>query len=169
MHASFEKLFTELELQRMQTLNSVGHLGSEQLNRSLAKGKWSIAQILNHLITAEKLSLQYVKKKVQGIETVPNTGLWEEIKMIMLVASQRMPGLKFKAPRVVIETATGHTDLIAITKEWDGVRHEFKQLLETIPDEYVNRRVYRHVRAGYLNLKHALRFFREHVIHHTPK
>jgi uncharacterized damage-inducible protein DinB len=169
MHPSFQKLFAELEIQRMRTLDSVKHLDNKQLNRPLTEGKWSVAQILSHIVAAERLSLGYVKKKTQGIETAPDTGLWEEIKMIMLVASQRVPGLKFKAPRVVVETTTVHPDLDSITKEWDAVRNEFKLLLDTIPDEYVNRRVYKHARAGYLNLKHALRFFGEHVIHHTPQ
>jgi uncharacterized damage-inducible protein DinB len=169
MHPSFQKLFTELEIQRMQTLRSVEHLDQPRLNRSLIKGKWSIAQILSHIVAAERLSLQYVKKKIQGIETAADTGLWEEIKMLMLVASQRAPGLKFKAPRFVVETTTVHADLASIVKEWDAVRNEFKLLLDAVPDQCTNRRVYRHPRAGYLNLKHALRFFSEHIIHHTPQ
>jgi uncharacterized damage-inducible protein DinB len=169
MHPSFQKLFAELEIQRTRTLNSVQHLNNVQLNRSLTEGKWSIMQILSHLVAAERLSLAYVKKKILGIETAPDTGMWEEIKMILLIASQRMPGLKFKAPKIVVQTTTAHPDLGSITREWDSVRNEFKQVLDTIPNDFINRRVYKHARAGYLNLKHALRFFREHVTHHTPQ
>lgn len=169
MHSAFQKLFTEIESQRGKMLDSVQHLTEEQLNKPLAAGKWSISQILSHLITAERMSLFYIQKKMQGVAETPNTGLWAEVKINLLKISQRLPGLKFKAPRRVVENTTDYHTIASITWEWDKVRNEFKALLEKIPDQYVNRRLYRHPRAGYLNVKHALLFFREHIIHHSPQ
>ena len=169
MHPAFQKLFTEIESQRWKTLDSVRHLTEEQLNKPFATGKWSISQILSHVIAAERMSLLYIQKKVQGAEEAPNTGLWEEVKINLLKVSQRLPGLKFKAPQRVVDNTTDYHNLASISKEWETVRSEFKSLLEKIPDQYVNRRLYRHPRAGYLNVKHALLFFREHIIHHTPQ
>lgn len=169
MHPSFQKLFEEIESQRKSILSSVHHLTQDQLNKPLAPGKWSVSQILSHLITAERMSVNYIQKKIQGIEQIEDTGLWEELKINLLKISQRLPGLKFKAPNRVVENTTFYNDLSTITKEWDLVRNEFKTLLEKIPAQYINRRIYRHVRAGYLNVRHALIFFREHIIHHTPQ
>ena len=169
MHPSFQKLFDEIESQRKSILDSVHPLTQDQLNRSLAPGKWSVSQILSHLITAERMSVNYIQKKIQGIEQIEDTGPWEELKINLLKISQRLPGLKFKAPGKVVENTTFYNDLLTITKEWDLVRNEFRTLLEKIPAQYINRRIYRHVRAGYLNVRHALIFFREHIIHHTPQ
>jgi uncharacterized damage-inducible protein DinB len=169
MHSSFQKLFTAIELQRQKTLDSVRHLTEGQLNKTAGPDKWSAAQILSHIIAGERMSVLYIKKKIQGITQATDTGIWEEVKINLLKLSQRLPGLKFRAPRSVIEHTTLYTDLPTIIKEWDQVRDEFRQLLETIPDQYINRRIYRHVRAGYLNVRHALLFFREHIIHHTPQ
>ena len=168
MHPSFQKLFAILELQRKKTLDSVMQLNNEQIN-SAPEGKWSIAHILSHIIAAENMSLQYIRKKIQGVKEAEDTGIKEEIKMIVLKMSQRLPGIKFKAPKQVVETTTLFRDFETIKKEWDTVRGEFSTLLETIPDEYVNRKIYRHVRVGYLNMKHALMFFREHIGHHIPQ
>jgi hypothetical protein len=87
----------------------------------------------------------------------------------LLKLSQRIPGIKFKAPGKVVESTTRYHNLSIITNEWDLVRSEFRSLLEKIPDQYVNRMIYKHVRVGYLNMKHGLMFFREHIHHHTPQ
>ncbi|CAN5408629.1 hypothetical protein BH10BAC4_BH10BAC4_14280 [soil metagenome] len=169
MNSSFQKLFATIELQRQKTLDSVRHLSEEHLNKPPGPDKWSAAQILSHLIAGERMSFLYIKKKIQGVAQATDTGIWEEVKINLLKLSQRLPGLKFKAPRIIIEHTPLYKDLPTIIKEWDQVRDDLKQLLETIPDQYINRRVYKHPRAGYLNVRHALLFFREHVIHHTPQ
>ena len=169
MHPALEQLFAEIEVQRKKALNSVKDFTNKQLNTSLLPGKWSAAQILNHLITAEQLSLRYMQKKIQGIKDTSDSGLLEELKINLLIISQRIPGLKFKAPKAVMDHMAMNQDLNSITSEWDKVRGELKSLLEKIPDEHVNRKIYRHAIAGYLNVKHSLLFFREHLIHHTPQ
>lgn len=169
MHPAFQKILSEIEVQRRKTLDSVRHLTPEQFNRSPEPGKWSVAQIMSHLIGGEKLSLLYLQKKIQGVEQAEDTGLWEEVKITLLKISQRLPGLKFKAPRRIVENTVQYPDVSTIEREWDMVRTEFKTFLEKMPDQFVNRRIYKHPRAGYLNVRHALIFFREHVIHHTPQ
>ena len=169
MHPSLQKLFSELETQRKRTVESVKTFSHEQLHKTPFPGKWSAAQILNHLVTAEQLSLRYMQKKIQGIKEVPDSGLWEEVKINLLKISQRLPGLKFKAPKGVVENMTQYPDLTTLVAEWDNVRSELKSLLEKIPDDLINRKIYRHTIAGYLNAKHSLLFFREHITHHTPQ
>ena len=166
MRLKLEQLFLEIESQRMETLNSIKDFTHQQLNRPPLPGKWSAAQILSHLITAEQLSLRYMQKKIQGIKDTTDSGLLEELKINLLILSQRLPGLKFKAPKVVIEQMAELQDLNSIHAEWDKVRRELKILLDNIPDELINRKIYRHALAGYLNVKHCLLFFREHIIHH---
>lgn len=145
----------------------MAQLPIEKLNHS-QPGRWSINQIIAHLIAGEKLSVAYLQKKILAINEVDNTGIYEEIKMIGLIISQRLP-LKFRAPRVVVENTTQTTDLSLLVKEWDSVREELRQLLEKVNDDQINRRIYKHVRAGKLNIQHALIFFREHIIHHYPQ
>ena len=169
MNADLQNLFDELEIQRKKTLDSLEALSHEQLNKAPFPGKWSAAQIVSHLVTAEQLSLRYMQKKVQGIKEAPDSGLWEELKISLLKISQRLPGLKFKAPKGVVENMAQYEDLVTMTLEWDKVRRELKSLLEKIPDNLVKRKIYRHAIAGYLNVKQSLLFFREHIIHHTPQ
>jgi len=166
MHLKLRQLFLEIENQRKETLNSVVGFTQSQLNQPLIPGKWSAAQILNHLITAEQLSLRYMQKKFLGIKDTTDSGMLEEIKINLLILSQRLPGIKFKAPKAVMEQMMQLNDLNSIATEWNKVREELALLLEKIPDDLVNRKIYRHAIAGYLSVKHSLIFFREHITHH---
>jgi uncharacterized damage-inducible protein DinB len=167
LNAKLHQLYNSLEFQRIQLLDSLKNLSSEKLNRQ-PKGKWSINQIVAHLITAERMSIQYLTKKIQGIDQVDDTRLIEELKMIALIVSQRLP-LKFKAPRAVVENTPHSSDLRQLAQEWNTLRIDLKNLLEKIADHQIKRKIYKHVRAGKLNIQQALVFFREHIIHHRSQ
>jgi uncharacterized damage-inducible protein DinB len=167
MNKILERQLTALEVQRNELFTSLHSLPTEKMNNH-SEGRWSINQILAHLIAAEKLSISYLQKKILAMNEVDNTGIYEEIKMIGLIISQRLP-FKFKAPRVVVENTSQTTDIAQLEKEWSSSREELRQLLEKVSDDQVKRRIYKHVRAGKLNIQHALIFFREHIIHHHPQ
>lgn len=167
MNTKLRQLYDSLESQRIKLIDSLKNLPLEKLNQQ-PEGKWSINQIIAHLITAEKMSVMYLTKKIQGVNEVENSGFFQELKMLGLIVSQRLP-FKFKAPKVVVENTSASTDLKQLEQEWNSVRKEMETLLEKIKDDEVKRMIYKHVRAGKLNIQHALIFFREHIIHHQPQ
>lgn len=167
MNPKLQKLIDSLEAQRSQLLKTITPLSSEKLNRRIENG-WSINQIIAHLIAAEKLSLAYVQKKIQAVDQVGDTGLIEELKMVALKLSQRLP-FRFKAPRLVVENTSQSTDIFVLEQEWISARQQLKGLLEKVADDQIDRKMYKHVRAGKLNIQHMLIFFGEHVIHHHPQ
>jgi uncharacterized damage-inducible protein DinB len=167
VNKTLQTLLSSLEIEREKLMDSLAMLSSEKLNSAPA-GKWSIAQIVAHLITAERLSIQYMQKKIQGIEQAGDAGIVEEGKLIVLIISQRLP-LRFNAPKLVKESTPTLSTLPELTAQWDSVRSDLKQLLEKIPDHLVKRKIYKHVFAGKLNSRQALIFFREHFIHHLPQ
>ncbi len=167
MNTQLEQLFNKLESDREKLFIRIAKLPLEQFNHS-EPGKWSIHQILAHLVTAEKLSLQYLHKKILGIHEADESGIVEEVKMIVLKISQRLP-FKFKAPKKVVEFTPAYPDLETLNEEWNSLRKELKSFLEKIKDDQVNKKIYRHVFAGMLSSKQALIFFREHFIHHLPQ
>jgi uncharacterized damage-inducible protein DinB len=167
LNQSLQKKFELLELQRKALFESLKKVSMEKLTQC-PEGRWSIVQIVAHLIAAEKLSVAYLSKKIMAINEVGDTGLWEEIKMIGLILSQRLP-LKYKAPRVVVENTAKETSIAQLEQEWASVRAELKALLENISDSQVNRKIYKHIFAGKLNVQQALVFLSEHFIHHQPQ
>ncbi len=167
MNIKLRQLYDSLESQRIKLIGSLKILPLEKLNQQ-PEGKWSINQIIAHLITAEKMSVMYLTKKIQGVNELENSGFFQELKMLGLIVSQRLP-FKFKAPKVVVENTSTSTDLKQLEQEWNSVRKEMEALLEKIKDDQIKRMIYKHVRAGKLNIQHALIFFREHIIHHQPQ
>jgi len=162
-----ERLYNVIEKQRHKLLTSLRNFSNEELNAH-PPGKWSINQIIAHLITAEDLSIVYLKMKMLRINEVKDSGLLEELKMILLVVSQRLP-LKFKAPKMVVDRTSTETDLNKLITEWDKTRLELKNILDRIESRHIKRKIYRHVRVGMLNIQHTLKFIDEHVGHHTPQ
>jgi len=169
MHPALQSLFEQIENRRESILNSFRSLTEAQLNQRPRNDQWSAAEVLSHLVSAEKLSVAYMQKKAQNLPNLDRTGPWEEIKMGMLIISQRMPGLKFKAPKRVVESTTLLTSLSEIEAVWKAVREDLRRLLESLPPAEHDRKVYRHPAVGYLNSRQALIFLREHLIHHAPQ
>lgn len=167
MNLKLQHLFDALETDRKNLLSMIETLPADA-QQYAPEGKWSIRQILAHIISAERLSVLYLNKKILGIKEVDNTGLWEEIKMVFLQVSQRLP-LKFRAPRTLVEQTPVYTSFDELVVDWDKTRAELKVLLEKFDDTQIRKRIYKHIRAGRLNIQHALIFFREHIIHHTPQ
>src|SRR5260221_7426736 len=167
MNSRLQSLFNSIETQRHSLLSSLKELPSKKLNNHLPN-KWSINQIIAHLISAEQLSVRYIGKKMLGIDQASDTGVYEELKMILLQISQRVP-LKYKAPKKVVENTLNESDIHRLIEQWNLVRNDFRTILEKIEDHQINRGIYRHVRVGMINIQHAVKFFGEHVTHHVPQ
>lgn len=167
MNKKLQLLFLSLESERDALMTSLKNLSADKRQHA-PEGKWSIQQILAHLIAAEKLSIMYLQKKMLGITEAENTGLWEEAKMILLRISQRLP-FKFKAPKTVVDNTPSYASFEELMADWDKTRAELKTLLEKFDDTQIKKQIYKHVRAGRLNIQHALMFFQEHIVHHTPQ
>jgi hypothetical protein len=160
--------FSGIEKQRAQLLSALRDQPEQRLHWS-PPGKWSILRILSHLIAGERTGLEYVRKKILGVQTVGDSGPFESFKMSILVLSQRLPLLKYKAPRLIEDRTVVLRDLASVEREWSALREEWRSFLENIPEQHVNKKIFRHVVAGRLNIEQGLRFFAEHVTHHRPQ
>jgi uncharacterized damage-inducible protein DinB len=169
MNKRLQKLFNKIEDQKQEVLEMIADLSSDQINAQPSTGKWSISQIISHLIIAERLSINYIQKKIQGIDKIENSGFLEEIKMLVLKVSQRIDGIKFNAPKYVVDNTIVYLNADELKNEWAKTRMDFYQLLERVEDTQLNKKIYKHAVAGYLNIQHAIQFFGEHVTHHTPQ
>ncbi len=168
MNKLFTPVFHELEKQREEILQSVSHLSDEAFGRAPQPGKWSVAQILTHILTSEKLSLAYMKKKIQGIDQLKDSGVMESLRLWLLIVSQRIP-VKYKAPKVVVENTPETLSLNQLTEEWTNLRKELATFLSAIDDKYARRVIYKHPMAGRFDVRQTLIFFREHIHHHRPQ
>jgi uncharacterized damage-inducible protein DinB len=166
MNQKVQCIFDLAETDRLKILELVSRMSEEKFLHRRNR-KWSVSQILSHLITAERLSLLYMKKKSLGKKEVDDSGVWEEIKFLILKISQRLP-FKYKAPPVLNEEPKS-LSFEAIVKQWQLVRKDFSQFADTLEEEDLKKKIYKHPFAGRLNVMHAIAFFREHANHHLPQ
>jgi hypothetical protein len=167
VNSALQNLFNALEHQRLALLEEAKSRTSQQLNNR-KNNKWSISQIVGHLVQAERMSVGYMAKKINAIKEVDNTGFWGEIKLLVFIASQRLP-FKYKAPKNLGDKPPSYADFASLERDWNASREQLKQFLETVPDWGLNKNIYRHPVMGRCSVVHALKFFREHIIHHYPQ
>jgi uncharacterized damage-inducible protein DinB len=167
MNVVLRGVFEKLETEREQILQTIESLTEEHYGTSL-NSRWSISQILTHLITSERLALRYMKKKSLGIAQLPNSGWIEPMKLVLLRASQRLP-LRYKAPQTIIDHTPAALTLAETKQQWPTSRLELQQFLESIDEKNVHKLIFKHPIAGKLNVIQGVAFLREHQLHHLPQ
>lgn len=169
MNTYFKSAFEKLEQQRFEIVERIKSVSPEKFNHQPSSGKWSIAQILTHIITAEQLSLAYMKKKRPAISELADSGINESFRLGLLIISQRIPALKFKAPSVVVKSTPAPYSLQEALEKWEQHRVELKNFLETFEEKHARKVLYKHPIAGRFDTRQAVVFFHEHIIHHLPQ
>lgn len=169
MNKKLQRIYDRLERSKEELLKDLAEIPEEKLNARNRSDGWSINQILFHLQEAEKFSVLYMQKKSNGIITLENSGLKESLKSMMLTLSQRVPFLKYKAPRVIPEPPFENLSLDNILIQWNNVRLDLKELLDHIEEKDIRKKIYKHPIAGYLNAPQGVDFLREHLLHHLPQ
>jgi DinB superfamily len=169
LNPSFQNIFNALERQRTEILSQVKQLPADRYMLQPSPAKWSIAQILTHLLTSEQLSIGYMRKKMLGIDQLRNSGILDSLKFTVLQLSQRIPNLKFKAPQVVQANTPKPLSVDELILQWGTLRNDLKMLLESIKEKDVKKVIYKHPIAGRLDAAQATAFFYEHIHHHWPQ
>lgn len=168
MLPSLQLLFDELERQKANMIDHVSQVNDERFYKKPNPNKWSVAQILTHIMIAERMSLRYMKKKSLGIDKLPDSGLFEQIKYSVLKLSQRLP-LRYKAPGVVVENTPHALSLEELQVQWKESRAELYNFLSSIEKKNIRKKIYKHAFAGRLDVRQALGFLDEHMKHHAPQ
>jgi uncharacterized damage-inducible protein DinB len=166
MNQKLLRIFERAEADRKAILDIIKNLPEDKFSHRPVN-KWSISQIIAHIILAERFSLQYMKKKSLGIDSVGKSGLWEDLKFFILKISQRIP-MKYKAPKVLGESPQPLSREDAV-RQWLQVRNELHAFISTLDNQHVKKKIYKHPVSGRLNVMQAVSFFREHANHHLPQ
>lgn len=161
------RAFDKLEKQRAELLNLYRQQNLEQLQFKPKADSWNMLQVMRHLVTAESLSLVYIKRKMNEAENIPKVGAMAKIRAFLLKLALGSP-IKFKAPKIA-EVKEENPDFNATTDEWDNIREELKELLLSADEDIFSKTIYKHPRAGYLTLKQTIIFMEDHIDHHLKQ
>lgn len=167
MEKKLLRQFDALEKQRQQLLQRISSLNDEQLNKIPAADKWSINQIIFHVILAEELSYKSIKAKVISSKDFQKASAMSFVRSALLKLFLRS-SKKFKAPLIVSEPPL-KSNLSDLIIKWEEVRLLMKELLESLPPHLLNKYIYKHPAAGKMNIYGGLDFMYEHTRRHETQ
>lgn len=156
-----------LETGTMRLFALVQDVPEETLSRQPFEGYWSALQAVNHIYLVEKLSLQYIHKKLQAPEKLKPYTISTWPRVWMLIWALRSP-LKFKAPpQARMEEGQELLALNALRPAWEDLRGSLLDTLSVHETGMRTKLVFRHPFTGRLTLGQMLIFLNEHLRHHT--
>jgi hypothetical protein len=160
--------FSKLENSRIQLLLKLKNTSRFVLETPPALGKWSVSQIFYHLNKAESFSTIYVSKKRLDVNNLKTTGFNEYIRMVGLKLIFVLP-FSLKAPVNVLGDVPEKVDYKSITTEWNETRNKLKELLESLPDDILNKNVFKQPAIGRINVFQMLDFMQAHFNRHEKQ
>jgi uncharacterized damage-inducible protein DinB len=167
MNPKLEDKYLSLEESRNKLLNELKGLDDTQLNACLIEGKWSIGQIVAHLVQVEQLTYSYIRKKLDQEEGLRNTTLKNTINSTLLRLALKS-GMKFKAPQVIAELPQ-IVSIPELWSQWNDLRYTLEDMLTEMPPALIDKCVFRHPFAGMLTIGQTLTFIQDHFNHHLPQ
>lgn len=139
------------------------------LNQKLSPERWSVYEVMQHLMLSEGNSLKYLRKKSQGLAGLEPAGFRAGFRVWLLELIMRSP-VKFKAPKGAgVEVFVPVESFAALSGQWQKQREELRQFLSELPLEIFDKEVYRHPRSGMLSIEGMLRFFQVHFDRHNKQ
>lgn len=131
-------------------------------------GEWSIAQVVEHILSSETGTLGYMKKKSSGGWDVLEDAGDEHRASSAAINARLESNERYKAPDVLPEP-TNALALGELYEKWNTLREELRSFVSQVQPEHFHKLVFRQPAAGMLTLLHALEFMDAHLRHHIPQ
>jgi uncharacterized damage-inducible protein DinB len=164
MNPTLEIKYLSLEKSRNRLLDELEGFDEELLTAQPAEGKWSINQIILHLIQVEKFTTGYVQNKLQKNTPLKSSAFSNKLKFILLKLALKSTK-KFVAPAPVANVPNTET-LLNLRKQWDNTRFSLEDLLNDLPAHSLNKYYFKHPSVGPLTIPQTLGFLQDHFNHH---
>ena len=161
MIEKLDRLDKELDI----LFKSLSKYSNEQINLKPNLKKWSIGENLYHLWLSETSTEKYIRKKTSYPDTLVNVNPIATLKLSILYFIFFI-GIKFKAPKILVDPIPNKIDLKKLKKKWLESRKSFKTLIESLDENDLNKGVLRHPLVGRINMKMTLDFLFYHFKNH---
>ncbi|MEN8929027.1 MAG: DinB family protein, partial [Flavobacteriales bacterium] len=159
--------YIELADLKNRVLNNLVDFSTEELNFKPTEDQWSIAQVLDHLIETETGTNKYVNYTLKTIDLQPRAGVKSYLGSKVLNKKLKSDE-KFKVPSMFSEPEKGKS-YAELKDKWDKSRIYLIQTVETFPKGKRRKAIFKHPKAGLLNMNQTLLFMINHIHHHIPQ
>lgn len=167
MNKKLKSAFQELENARLQMQHVAEGCDERQQYYKPSDHEWSIVQVMTHLMNAEQAILTYIRGKISNPVQLKKAGFQSGLRSLLVSLALKYVK-KLKAPAIVANP-TDTLNFGQVKQAWSEGRDQLRKLLEEMPDELIDKEIFRHPRAGMMNIYQTLIFMREHVQHHMAQ
>lgn len=171
MDVRFQKKFDKIELCRTDLLQKLENIDLEKLNLKPYENKWSIIQIIFHIVKTEHLSIISVEKNLKNFysdrQNVSSANILSSIKYNFLILMLKSP-VKMKAPKILAGIPDTYNFENLIIK-WKTLRNNFKNILEHFPQRLDNIIFFTHPYGTNLTINQTLDFLYIHLECHKKQ
>lgn len=165
--SKLQKKHQELIDLKENWLNQIKSVSYDKLNIKPSEDKWSITQIISHIIESETGTNKYVNYKLKEVDSLKNTGLKNLINSKGLNTALKSDK-KFKAPAVVSNPAND-LDFDTLKNQWDKSREYLANTVNNFPKKALKKAIFKHPVAGPLNILQTFDFLINHIKHHQKQ
>ncbi|MCZ4407598.1 DinB family protein [Cryomorphaceae bacterium 1068] len=165
MLPKFEKKLNSMDESLAEMIAFLDQLDSDQLHHK-SNGKWSGAQVFQHLHDSEKGTTGYLQKKLQAPPgEVPSGGIAAAIRSMLLRRALRSRKNQFTAPKVLGEIPET-PNYLELKQSYLDIRKEMREILSDIDSKGSSKEYFNHPRAGRLTIGQTLGFLKDHFDRH---
>lgn len=162
MHPKLEIKYLRLAQQKAVYLAEAKNANQRQLAFSPNPGKWSLLELLDHLVLVESQALRFMKS-FDFNRSDKKTNVRSRINSLLLrlFLSSR---IKFKVPVPTVIPKQKTLEVLLV--EWDAQNEELVKFLSGFPEEKLHNFIFVHPVAGKFNILQTLDFLVDHLVHH---
>jgi len=161
------KAFDSLELRRKNVECRLDQLDATGFTNPEREGSWSVNQVLAHLSNAEFGTVRYIQKKMQGMNSLGQRNFSSKIRAQLLKWFLNSP-VKFKMPKKMPEP-TNDLSFSELKMQFDKNRAMLRELIESFPQEDLDKLIFKHPFAGRFSLHQTIVFLENHYKHHEKQ
>lgn len=163
MRDQLERDLEAIDTSRCALLDELGILDSGTLAARPRPGKWSILEIVEHLVLAEREVLQKLPRPSELVELKRGLRTHFTYPMVMLVLRW---GIAVKAPSPGM-IPTGTSSLSQLRGQWDESQRWLRAYVAGLDRHGIGRAVFQHPVAGPLTVQQAVHMSQLHILAHT--
>lgn len=136
-------LWQKLEIRRQEILARIDELSPEQLQHKAAPDRWSILQVLQHVVMAE----EGIRRSEAELRDNPLRDILQPGEMYQVVKDVLEKDVPVDVPDPAMEP-DGKAAIDHLRATWQKEGREIANLLETVTVENRDRVMFSHVAAG---------------------
>jgi hypothetical protein len=163
MHDQLQRALQAVDKSRCALLDELEVLGSKTLVAKPLPGKWSILEIVEHLVLAEREVLQNLPDPSELVEVRRSAKTHFTYPMVMMVLRWGIP-VKAPSPGMI---PTGTSSFAALRRQWDESQQWLRAYVAGLDQDGIGRAVFQHPVAGPLNVQQAVHMDQLHITTHT--